>query len=108
MPAVLRFGDRPAGAVIGARGEDMFALDGVDSRDGIIGGGGIALLGERVKLKGLITPSLLLFFVGEQRAAGSIFSLSNSSSTEGTNGRLVGANGFSDEVMLGLPPNGVL
>lgn len=61
---------------MGARGEDMFARMGVDMRDGIVGGGGIAFAGVREKVKGVAKPSLLLFFDGELKFAGSTFSLS--------------------------------
>lgn len=79
MPAILRFGDLPAGAVIGARGDDILALAGVDRRDGTVGGGGIDIAGVSENVKGFAgfsQPSLLLFFDGEKRTAGSTFSLS--------------------------------
>lgn len=74
-PDALRFvGERPAGAVSGALGEDMLARAGVLRRDG---GGGIDLEGVMVNVKGLngfSEASLLLFLVGELRLAGSTFS----------------------------------
>jgi len=73
IPAILRFGERPAGAVMGARGDDMLARIGVVKRDGS-GGGGIDFAGVIEKLKGL--ASLLLFLVGELNVVGSTFSLS--------------------------------
>lgn len=98
-PDLLRFvGERPAGAVRGARGEDMFARAGGLMLD--VGGGMVLAVMVKVKgLKGLSEISLLLFLVGELRLAGSTFSLSKSSKMAGSNGRLVG------EVMdmAGLP-----
>lgn len=78
-PAALRLGERPAGAVMGLRGEDMLARMGVETRDGIVGGGGMALAGVREKVKGVAGFSkawLLLFLDGELKVAGSMFSLS--------------------------------
>ena len=49
----LRFGERPAGAVKGARGDDMLALAGVERRDGMVGGGGIDVDGASEKVNGL-------------------------------------------------------
>lgn len=108
MPEVLRLGERPAGAVNGARGDDVLALAGVLRRDGIIGGGGIELDGEREKVKGLNGFSetlLLLFFDGEQNMAGSTFSLSTSSNVEGSNGLFVGESTVFDIEILALPLN---
>ena len=101
-PGALRLvGDRPAGAVEGARGDDMLAREGVDRR---AGGGGMDFAAVMVKVKGLDTlskASLLLFFDGDLRAAGSTFSLSYSSKTAGSKGRLVGEFMVND--MPGLP-----
>jgi hypothetical protein len=85
----------------------MLALAGVERRDGMVGGGGIDLEGvsENVNgLCGLSMPSLLLFFEGEQSVAGSTFSLSMSSNSEGSKGRFTGENaGFEmDTVDLTL------
>lgn len=93
-------GDRPAGAVRGARGDDMLARAGVVRRDG---GGGMDLEGDMVKVKGLkdfSEPSLLLFLLGELKLAGSTFSPSASSKMAGSKRRLVGE---ASEVMAGLP-----
>lgn len=90
----MRFGERPAGAVMGARGDDILALVGVERREGTIEGGGIDVDGasENVNgLKALSSPSLLLFFDGEKSKAGSTFSLSLSSYSEGSKGRLAEA-----------------
>ena len=76
-PEPLRFvGDRPAGAVRGALGEDMLARAGVVRREG---GGGMAFEGDMVKVNGLngcSETSLLLFLLGELSLEGSTFSLS--------------------------------
>ena len=100
----LRFGERPAGAVKGALGDDMLALAGVLKRAGMVGGGGILFdEGENVKgLKGMSETSLLLFFEGELKIAGSTFSLSTSSNVEGSNGLLVGENRLFEIDMLAL------
>lgn len=75
IPEPLRLvGERPAGAVRGARGEDILARAGVLRRDG---GGGMDLDGDMVKVNGLngfSEASLLLFLLGEVRVAGSTFS----------------------------------
>ena len=79
--AIFLFGDLPAGAVNGVRGEDMFAF-GVDMREGMIDGGGIDFCGVRLNVKGftgLANASFLIFLVGESKTAGSTFSLSKSS-----------------------------
>jgi len=113
-PRVLRLGERPAGAVKGARGDEMLARAGVERR---VGGGGIdvELLGAREKVKGLNAclsiPSFLLFLEGEKRVAGSTFSESVSSNEAGSKGRLVGeervlvkeAWGLALREVLGLP-----
>ena len=107
-PVALRFGDLPAGAVIGARGDDILGLMGVLRRDGMVGGG-IDLDGARENVKGLngfSTTSLLLFLDGELKIAGSMFSLSNSSKVEGSHGRLVGENSVLETDMLALPFDG--
>lgn len=80
MPACLRPGDRPAGAVRGARGELMFALAGVVRREVKVGGGiDLAVLNENAYgLTVASDESLLLFFDGEKRF-GSTFSESTSS-----------------------------
>lgn len=88
-PEALRLGERPAGAVSGARGDGTSALAGVVRRDGSVGGGGIELDGERVNVNGLngfSKTSFLFFLDGEQNTAGSTFSLSTSSKVEGSNG----------------------
>ena len=103
-PMVLRFGERPAGAVVGARGDVMLVLAGVLRRDGTAGGG-IDLDGGE-KVNGLSETSLLLFFEGERKMAGSMFSLSLSSKLEGSNGRLVGENNGFEMEMLDLPADG--
>ena len=103
-PVALRFGERPAGAVIGARGDVMLALAGVLRRDGIAGGGIDLDGGENVN--GLSETSLLHFLEGERKMAGSMFSLSYSSKLEGSNGRLVGENTVFEIEMLDLPPDG--
>lgn len=105
-PRVLRLGERPAGAVKGARGDDMLARAGVERR---VGGGGIdvELLGPREKVKGLNAclsrPSLLLFLEGEKSVVGSTFSVSVSSNSEGSKGRLVGEERVLLREVLGLP-----
>ena len=71
MPAILRLGERPAGAVIGVRRFEMLARRGVVRRAGTTGGG-IAFAGVKEKLK----AALLLFLDGELKTDGSTFSLS--------------------------------
>jgi len=73
---VLRFGERPAGAVSGARGEDV-------RRDGVVAGGGIELKAKVKGLTGLSKTSLRLFLAGELKTVGSTFSLSTSSKVHG-------------------------
>jgi len=105
-PAVLRFGERPAGAVDGARGEDMLARAGVDSRDGMVGGGGMDLAEVKVKAKGLMGASkdaCLLFLDWESRVAGSTFSPSASSKMHGSKARLVEVDTVLRGVALVLP-----
>lgn len=105
-PVHLRFGERPAGAVNGARGDDMVSLAGVVRRDGIVGGGNIDLDGARENVKGLIgfsIPSLLLFFDGEQNIVGSTFSLSKSSKVEASNGLFPGESTLFEDMILDLP-----
>jgi len=80
MPACLRPGDRPAGAVRGVRGELVIAFTGVARRD-VKAGGGIDMVDVREKVYGftmLSEASLLLFLDGEKRF-GSTFSESASS-----------------------------
>lgn len=87
IPAIFLFGERPAGAVDGARGDDdKFALKGVDIRDeGKADGGGIAFADDvKLKVNALVGVASLLFFEGESNIAGSTFSLSNSSKVEGS------------------------
>lgn len=106
IPAALRFGERPAGAVRGVRGDDMLARTGVVRREGTVGGGGMDLVVDREKVKGLIgfsNVSLLFFFDGELKTAGSTFSLSKSSNVEASSGRLPGERTLLDEVTLALP-----
>lgn len=106
MLAILRLGERPAGAVNGARGDDMLDLAGVLRRDGMVGGGGIDLEGVMVNVKGLngfSETSLLLFFEGELKMAGSTFSLFFSSYTVGSKGRLVGEKRLFVKDALAFP-----
>ena len=105
-PEALRLGERPAGAVIGARGEHMLTLAGVLNRDGIVGGGGMDLDGVRLNVKGLngfSETSFLLFFEGELNIAGSMFSLSTSSKVEVSNDLLIGEERVFDVEILVLP-----
>ena len=102
IPNVFRLGERPAGAVMGARTDDIFARIGVVRRDGS-GGGGIALAGASEKVNGLsyttdlIGPALL-FLDGE---VGSTFS--QSSNVEGSKERLFGDSAaFSEVTLAGL------
>lgn len=80
MPACLRPGDRPAGAVSGVRGELMFALAGVARREVKVGGGidFVVLREKAYGLSALSNAPLLLFLEGEKRF-GSTFSESASS-----------------------------
>lgn len=95
--ARLDLGERPAGAVRGARGEELLALlraIGVWKRDGIVDGGGMldrgdALAGVKekeeveasLKAEGFlgVPSSPLLRLVGDAKTEGSMFSLSQSS-----------------------------
>ena len=107
IPAVLRFGDRPAGAVKGARIEDVLARSGVTSRDGMVGGGGIDFDVVILKVKGLTglsNTSLLVFFEGELKMAGSTFSPSKSSKLESSNTRLFELDTLFSGDMAVLPP----
>jgi hypothetical protein len=64
IPACFRGGDRPAGAVKGARGDEVLARAGV--RAGINGGGGMAFTGVvMVNVNDFSQESLLLFLKGE-------------------------------------------
>ena len=104
-PEALRLGERPAGAVNGACGGDIFALAGVVRRDGTVGGGGMELEGENEKVNGLndfSETSFLLFFDGEQNMAGSTFSLSISPKVEGSNGLFDEESTFFDIDILVL------
>lgn len=76
--AIFLFGDLPAGAVNGVRGEEMFAF-GVDMRDGMMDGGGIDFCGVRLKVKGLTGLSNASFLFLLDGEFGSTFSLSKSS-----------------------------
>lgn len=100
-PSVLRFGERPAGTVSGARGDDMLALVGVLRRDGMVEGGGMDLVGASEKVNDLSRSPLLLFFDGELDTAGSTFSLSKTSKMAGSNGLFV-----VEAEMLDLPLTG--
>jgi hypothetical protein len=103
MPAIFRGGDRPAGAVSGARGDGLFARAGVRAGSK---GGGIDLTGVIEKVKELSLVSLLLFLVGE-KSEGSAFSESASSYVEGVYARLpvVLAGEYADN---GFPLKGEL
>ena len=106
IPSVLRLGERPAGAVNGARGDDMLALIGVLRREGMLGGGGIDLDGAKPNVNGLngfSLSSFLDFLEGELNEAGSTFSLSASSNMAGSNGLLVGENTLFEIEMSALP-----
>lgn len=123
------FGDLPAGAVRGARGEEMLARPrevGVWSRAGMAEGGGIedeevdfgavkVNFGVDIKLNAgdgedALTGALSLFLlrlVDERNDDGSMFSKSNSSSkSQGENRRLVGGlrvDGLAGVESLCLP-----
>lgn len=100
MPPVFLGGERPAGAVRGARGDEM--LD----RAGVRAGGGIDFTGVMEKVKGFSHASLLLFLEGEN-IEGSAFSESTSSS-DGVKERLpVFLAGDADGIN-GLPLKGEL
>jgi len=95
LPAAnLRFGDLPAGAVNAARVVDGIGLAGVVTRNGTVGGGGIAFVDGEAEMNvngfdgfSRLGPSLLLFLDGEASVEGSIFSLSTSSKMEISKGR---------------------
>lgn len=122
-PARLDFGERPAGAVRGVRGELLLAFGraiGVCRRAGMEGAGmqdaGVDLAGVkekveevvRLKAEGLmgVPSSNLLRLEGDFRRLGSAFSLSKSSKSEGAKGRLEGelnSVGFEKPVIEALP-----
>jgi len=107
MPACLRGGDLPAGAVSGARGDEVLARAGV--RAGSNGGGGMDLTGVvMVKVNGFSQEeeSLLLFLAGEN-SEGSAFSES-ASSYVGENARLPAVLAGDDDAVNGLPLRGEL
>jgi hypothetical protein len=104
IPACFRGGDRPAGAVKGARGDEVLARAGV--RAGINGGGGMAFTGVvMVNVNDFSQESLLLFLKGEN-SEGSAFSPSASS--------YVGVNALlplvlaGEDAVKGLPLKGEL
>jgi hypothetical protein len=103
MPAIFRGGDRPAGAVSGARGDELFDRTGVRAGSK---GGGIDFTGVMEKVNELPPKSLLLFLVGENRE-GSAFSESASSNVEGVYARLTAvlAGEYADN---GFPLRGEL
>ena len=104
IPACLRGGDRPAGAVSGARGDEVLARAGV--RAGINGGGGMVFTGvDMVKVNGFSQESLLLFLNGEN-SEGSVFSPS-ASSYVGVNARLF-VDLAGEDAVNGLPLRGEL
>lgn len=100
IPAFFRGGDLPAGAVRGARGDDMLARAGVRA-----GGGGMDWTGAKEKLNGVPQVSLLLFLDGEKRR-GSVFSESVSSYTEAERLPVILAGDM--EGVNGLPLRGEL
>lgn len=103
MPAFFLLGERPAGAVRGARRDDILAFGVCVDDDGRNEGGGIDFVGVRVKLN----PSCLLFLDGDVKVEGSTFSESNSSNIEGA-ARLPGEitlAGFTGAAVA-LPPSG--
>lgn len=105
IPACFRGGDLPAGAVSGARGDEVLARAGV--RAGSNGGGGMDLTGVfMVNVNGFSQESLLLFLNGEN-SEGSAFSESASSSYVGENARLPVVLAGEDAVN-GLPLKGEL
>ena len=87
IPACLRGGDLPAGAVRGARGDEVLGRAGV--RAGRNGGGSMVFTGVDImaKVNGFSQESFLLFLNGEN-SEGSAFSLS-ASSYVGVNDRLL-------------------
>jgi len=102
MLANLRGGDRPAGAVRGARGDAILARAGVLTGSM---GGGMDLTGVMEKVNGFSPMSLLLFLEGEN-SEGSAFSESASSYVEGVYERLLVFTG--EDADNGLPLNGEL
>lgn len=100
IPAFFRGGDLPAGAVRGARGDEMLARAGVRA-----GGGGMDWTGAKEKLNGVPQVSLLLFLDGEKRR-GSVFSESVSSYTEAERLPVILAGDM--EGVNGLPLRGEL
>jgi len=104
IPACLRGGERPAGAVSGARGDEVLARAGV--RAGRNGGGGMFFTGVvMVKVNGFSQESLLLFLKGEN-SEGSVFSPS-ASSYVGVNARLL-VDLRGEDAVNGLPLKGEL
>jgi hypothetical protein len=103
MPAIFRGGDLPAGAVSGARGDELLARAGVRAESK---GGGIDFTGVMEKVNELSLMLLLLFLVGENKE-GSAFSESASSYVEGVYARLpaVLAGEYAD---IGFPLKGEL
>ncbi len=101
MPAILRGGERLAGAVIGVRTEGMLARTGVVIREEIVGGVGSGLAKSS---KASRLP--LVFFESEVDWAGSTFSLSYSSNVETSKGRLLEENAVLVGLKLALPPKG--
>lgn len=104
IPAIFLLGDLPAGAVIGERAVEVFALTGVENREGNAEGGGIDFVEVNVNVNGFSKAPFLLFFVGESNTEGSTFSLSNSSKDEASKARL-----FEDGTLftiLDLPLSG--
>lgn len=93
--------DLPAGAVNGARGEDIFRRRGVESARGeadaeggaisVVAGMGLAVVKLKVNdfccLRSNAFP--FVFFEGESNIAGSTFSLSKSSKLQGSYARLL-------------------
>ena len=103
MLANFRGGERPAGAVRGARG------DAILDRTGVLAGsmgGGMDLTGVMEKVNGLSPMSLLLFLEGENNE-GSAFSES-ASSYVGENARLPAVLAGDDDAVNGLPLRGEL
>jgi hypothetical protein len=103
MLANFRGGDRPAGAVRGARGDATLDRAGVDTGSM---GGGMDLTGVMEKVNGFSPMSLLLFLVGEN-IDGSAFSESASSYVEGAYDRLLVVF-TGEDADNGLPLNGEL
>lgn len=103
MLANFRGGERPAGAVRGARGDAILARAGVLTGSM---GGGMDLTGVMEKVNGLSPMSLLLFLEGEN-SEGSAFSESASSYVEGVYERLLVVF-IGEDADNGLPLNGEL